>query len=81
MNEPIRVLLAEDDELIRDALASLLEREADIRIVATARDGREAIEHAVLHRPAVAVIDLQMPKVDGLGVIGELGRVLHSARE
>ncbi|MEV0430428.1 response regulator transcription factor [Micromonospora sp. NPDC050495] len=76
MSEPIRVLLAEDDELIRDALAGLLEREEDIHLVATARDGREAIERAVLHRPAVAVIDLQMPKVDGLGVIGELARVL-----
>lgn len=76
MNEPIRVLLAEDDELIREALAGLLERETDLRVVATARDGREAIERAVLHAPDVAVVDLQMPKLDGLGVIGELQRVL-----
>lgn len=76
MNEPIRVLLAEDDELIRDALVGLLERESDLRVVATARDGREAIERAVLHVPDVAVVDLQMPKLDGLGVIGELQRVL-----
>ena len=76
MSEPIRVLLAEDDELIRDALASLLERESDLRVVATARDGREAVERAALHLPDVAVVDLQMPRLDGLGVIEELQRVL-----
>lgn len=76
MNDFIRVLLAEDDELIRDALVGLLEREDDIQVVATARDGREAIDSAALHRPDVAVIDLQMPRADGLEVIGELKRVL-----
>lgn len=76
MSDPIRVLLAEDDELIRDALASLLERESDLRVVATARDGREAVERAALHLPDVAVVDLQMPRLDGLGVIAELQRVL-----
>ena len=76
MNASIRVLLAEDDELIREALVGLLERETDLRVVATARDGRGAVERAVLHTPEVAVVDLQMPKLDGLGVIGELQRVL-----
>lgn len=76
MSEPIRVLLAEDDELIREALASLLERETDLSVVATARDGREAVERAALHLPDVAVVDLQMPRLDGLGVIAELQRVL-----
>jgi len=56
--------------------AGLLEREADIEIVATAAGGRRAVEQAVAHRPDVAVIDLQMPDLDGLGVIAELGRVV-----
>ncbi|MEV0201447.1 response regulator transcription factor [Nonomuraea sp. NPDC050691] len=72
----IRVLIAEDEELIRAALAALLEREPDIEVVATAADGREAIERGLAHRPDVAVVDLQMPKVDGIGVITELGRAL-----
>lgn len=76
MSAPIRVLLAEDDELIREALAGLLQREPDIDVVATAADGRRAIEQASAHRPDVAVIDLQMPKLDGLGVVAELGRAL-----
>lgn len=76
MSAPIRVLLAEDDELIREALVGLLEREPDIEVASAVGDGRQATEQALLCRPDVAVIDLQMPKLDGLGVIEELGRVL-----
>ncbi|WP_308169779.1 response regulator transcription factor [Acrocarpospora catenulata] len=76
MTGPIRVLLAEDDELIREALAGLLNREPDIDVIATAADGRQAIERALAHRPDVAVIDLEMPALDGLGVIAELARAL-----
>lgn len=76
MSERIRVLLAEDDELIREALVGLLEREPDVDVVATARDGREAIDRALRHAPDVAVVDLHMPEVDGLGVITELARAL-----
>ncbi|ACQ78851.1 two component transcriptional regulator, LuxR family [Beutenbergia cavernae DSM 12333] len=76
MTPPIRVLVADDEELIRDALVGLLEREADIDVVATAADGRRAIDAALAHRPDVAVVDLQMPVLDGLAVIAELGRAL-----
>ena len=72
----IRVLVAEDEELIREALVGLLERESDIGVVATAADGRQAIDRALAYRPDVAVVDLQMPVVDGIGVVTELGRVL-----
>lgn len=76
MSTPIRVLLAEDDELIREALVSLLDREPDIEVVSAAGDGRQAVEQARSYRPDVAVIDLQMPALDGLGVIEELIRTL-----
>ena len=72
----IRVLLAEDEELIREALVSLLGREPDLEVVATAADGRAAVERALAHRPDVAVVDLQMPRLDGLGVVAELARAL-----
>ena len=72
----IRVLLADDEELIREALVGLLAREPDIEVVATAADGRQAIESALAHRPDVAIVDLQMPGVDGIGVLAELGRQL-----
>lgn len=79
-DRPVRVLLAEDEELIRDALGSLLDPEPDITVVARARDGREAVQRAIVHTPDVAVVDLQMPLLDGLGVVAELGRALPSCR-
>jgi two-component system response regulator DesR len=72
----IRVLLAEDEELIRDALVSLLRREPDLEVVATAADGTAAVAEALAHRPDVAVVDLEMPRLDGLGVVAELARTL-----
>ncbi len=72
----IRVLLAEDEELIRDALVSLLRREPDLEVVATAADGTAAVAEALTHRPDVAVVDLEMPRLDGLGVVAELARTL-----
>jgi two-component system, NarL family, response regulator DesR len=72
----IRVLIADDEELIREALVALLERETDIEVVATAADGRQAVDRALAHRPDVAVVDLQMPVVDGVGVVTELSRQL-----
>lgn len=72
----IRVLLADDEELIRTALASLLGLEDDVEVVAQAPDGRAAVEAARAHRPDVAVVDLQMPDLDGLEVTAELARAL-----
>jgi two-component system, NarL family, response regulator DesR len=74
----IRVLLAEDEELVREALVSLLGREPDLDVVATAADGSAAVAEALAHRPDVAVVDLEMPRLDGLGVVAELARVLPS---
>jgi two-component system response regulator DesR len=72
----IRVLLAEDEELIREALVSLLGREPDLEVVATAADGSTAVAEALAHRPDVAVVDLEMPRLDGIAVVSELGRAL-----
>lgn len=74
----IRVLLADDEELIRQALAALLGLEPDLEVVGQAADGRAAVEAARAHRPDVAVVDLQMPEMDGLEVTAELRRVLPS---
>jgi two-component system response regulator DesR len=74
----IRVLLADDEELIRVAVAALLGLEPDIEVVAQAADGRTAVESARAHRPDVAVVDLGMPRLDGIEVAAELHRVLPS---
>ncbi|MFI7222953.1 DNA-binding response regulator [Nonomuraea angiospora] len=62
----IRVLLAEDLHLIRGALASLLGLEPDIEVVAEAADGDAVLPAALAHRPDVAVLDVQMPGIDGI---------------
>jgi two-component system, NarL family, response regulator DesR len=69
---PIRVLLADDEHLIRAGVAALLELEPDITVVAQAGNGRDAIDAARAHRPDVAVIDLEMPGADGMAVTREL---------
>jgi two-component system response regulator DesR len=74
----IRVLLADDEELIRVAVAALLDLEPDLEVVAHAADGRAAVTAALRHRPDVAVVDLRMPGLDGLAVAAELARVLPS---
>ncbi len=74
----IRVLLADDEELIRVAVAALLELEPDLEVVAQAASGRAAVESARAHRPDVAVVDLQMPDLDGIEVAAELRRALPS---
>jgi DNA-binding NarL/FixJ family response regulator len=62
----IKVLLADDHILVRDALCYLLEAQGDIKIVATAADGLEAVEQAMKQCPDIAVLDISMPRMDGI---------------
>ncbi|KRD40278.1 LuxR family transcriptional regulator [Oerskovia sp. Root918] len=62
----IRILLADDENLIRDALATLLSLEDDLEVVVQAASGTEALAAARKHTPDVAVLDLQMPGLDGI---------------
>ncbi|MFI7607816.1 response regulator [Micromonospora sp. NPDC049366] len=71
----IRVLLADDEDLVRVALAALLGLEPDLEVVAQAADGPAAVTAALAHRPDVAVVDLEMPGLTGIEVAAELARV------
>ncbi len=62
----IRLLLADDEDLIRGALASLLDLEDDMTVVAQAATTTDAVTRARAHRPDIAVVDLEMPPADGL---------------
>ncbi|SDR53722.1 two component transcriptional regulator, LuxR family [Rhizobiales bacterium GAS191] len=64
--DPIRILIAEDQSLLRNALAKRLSLEPDMVIVAQAADGDQAIREARSRRPDVILMDLQMPRVDGI---------------
>ncbi|GGQ47395.1 response regulator transcription factor [Streptomyces althioticus] len=70
------VVLADDEALLRKALAALLALEGDITVLAEAQDGESAVRATLDHRPDVLVIDLEMPGVDGLGAVAEIRRAL-----
>jgi DNA-binding NarL/FixJ family response regulator len=70
----IRVLVADDEPLIVAGICTVLGSAPDIEVVAQASDGRTAVEEAVRHRIDVALIDINMPVLDGLGAIDELRR-------
>jgi DNA-binding NarL/FixJ family response regulator len=67
--KPVRVLVVDDQDLVREGIASLLGIQPGISVVATAADGLEAVEAAVAHRPDVALVDIRMPGLDGIGTV------------
>jgi two-component system, NarL family, response regulator len=70
----ISVILADDHPVVRDGLAAIVNQQADMEVVAEAGDGEEAIELYERHRPDVMVLDLRMPRRDGVAVVQQ---VLH----
>ena len=70
----IRVLLADDHSLFRDALARMLEKEPDLKVVGHASDGQEAINLACQLVPDVILMDISMPQVDGIEATGNIHR-------
>lgn len=70
----IRVLIADDQEMARDGLAMMLSRADDIEVVATAADGREAVEETRRVRPDVCLLDVRMPRLGGIEACVELRR-------
>ncbi|MBR8741059.1 DNA-binding response regulator [Nocardiopsis sp. MG754419] len=70
------VVLADDEALLRSALAALLPMEGEITVLAEAEEGGSAVEATLLHRPDVLVIDLEMPGVDGLDAVARIRREL-----
>jgi len=76
----IRVLLAEDQAMVRGALAALLNLEKDIEVVAEAARGDEVVEVALSTQPDVALLDIEMPGGSGLDAALALQKVLPTCR-
>ena len=66
MGEPIRVLLADDQRLMREGLRTLLDLEPDISVIAEAEDGQTALDAVALDPPDVVLMDVRMPNIDGV---------------
>ena len=72
MSQVIEVLLADDHPVVRRGLKATIEEDSDLRVVAEAADGNDALRQIVDLRPAVAILDIDMPGLNGLGVAREL---------
>ncbi|HKT03087.1 MAG TPA: response regulator transcription factor [Rugosimonospora sp.] len=77
---PIRVLLADDEPLIRAGTRLILQHADDVDIVAEAADGAQAVEQAIQHGVDVALIDIRMPGMDGLTAVAQLAARMPSVR-
>ena len=76
----IRLLLADDQELIRSAFAALLELQDDFEVVAAVGRGDEVVAAAKAHHPDVALLDIEMPGIDGLAAAGVLTQEVPECR-
>lgn len=78
--EPIRILVADDHNVVREGLIALLSTVSDVTVVAEARDGERAVELFREHRPDVTIMDLRMPKMTGVEAITAIRREFPAAR-
>ncbi|VAW43583.1 Two-component transcriptional response regulator, LuxR family [hydrothermal vent metagenome] len=72
--ETIKLLLVDDHPVVREGLAGMLAGQPDFDVVATAKDGAEAVQLDAAHTPDVILMDLRMPGMDGVTAIGEIKR-------
>jgi DNA-binding NarL/FixJ family response regulator len=72
MTKKRKIVIAEDHKILREGLKSLLGTTEDLEIVAEAADGLEAIRHVENHRPELLLLDISMPKMNGISVIRDL---------
>src|SRR5271165_1866772 len=77
---PLRVLIADDHPLVRSGLRSLLEREGEFQVIAEASDGYQAIELALEHKPKLIVLDVGMPRLNGIDAAQHISGRMSNAR-
>jgi two-component system response regulator DesR len=80
MSAPIRLLLADDQALVREALAALLSLADDLEVVGQVGDGDAVVDAAREHRPDVALLDVQMPGLDGIAATSALRAAVPETR-
>lgn len=76
----IRVLLADDHQMVREGLAAIIENDPEMTVVALAGDGGEAVEMFTAHRPDIVLMDLRMPKINGVTAIASILKLDRTAK-
>lgn len=79
-NKPVRVLVVDDQQLMRDGLSSLLSIQEGIDVVGTAIDGQDAIDQALQLLPNVIIMDVRMPVMDGITATVHLRKQMTDCR-
>jgi two-component system NarL family response regulator len=80
MSEPIRILVVDDHNVVRQGLVALLNTVPDLKVVAEASDGEDAIEAHRKHKPDITLMDLRLPKIGGADAIARIRAESPSAR-
>jgi two-component system, NarL family, response regulator NreC len=78
--KPIRVLVADDHTIVRDGLVALINSSGDCQVVGQAADGISTVELALKTQPDVVVVDISMPKLNGIEVVRRLTKELEATR-
>lgn len=76
----LRIVVADDHPVVREGLAAMIHRQQDMKVIAEASNGREAVEQFLLHRPDVSLIDLRMPVMDGIEAIAAIRKAEPTAK-
>jgi NarL family two-component system response regulator LiaR len=72
LSETIRILVVDDHPVVRDGLTAMLATQPDFEVIATAASGKEAVEKGASYQPQVVLLDLEMPKMDGVQALEEI---------
>jgi two-component system, NarL family, response regulator len=78
--EVYTVLIADDHPVVREGLATMINRRSDMRVVAEAATGREAVEKFLAHSPDIALLELRLPTMDGVEVVMSICERMPAAR-
>ncbi|KHF38147.1 response regulator transcription factor [Halalkalibacter okhensis] len=76
----IKVLIVDDQTLMREGIKTIINLEEDMNVVATAANGLEAIQKAITHQPDIVLLDIQMPVVGGVDSLIEMKKKLHNVK-